>query len=155
MPRYLKSERQAKIIELITAEQIPDARTLMQRLREEGYEFDDATGYRDIAELHLAASIRDDGTLGLATPAMIAHESMAERLSKLTVEAALHVDYHGNMVKVRCLRGCADAVAMSIDALRLDQVFASVVARDDVIAFCKSDDDAAFVYRILGRVINR
>lgn len=155
MARYLKGERQGKIVELIAQEPIPDARALMQRMREEGYVFDDATIYRDINELHLAVNFRDDGMIGLATPAMIAHDSIAERLSKLTVEAAMRVDCYGNMVKVQCLRGCAEAVAMSIDALNLDQVFASVVARDDVIAFCKTNEDALYVYKLLGRVINQ
>lgn len=155
MAKYLKNERQGKIVELIRNEPIPDAKKLRERLREEGFEFDDATIYRDIADLHLAVNIRDDGMLGLATPAMIAHDSMAERLSKLTVEAAMRVDFHNNLVKVKCMRGCAEAVAMSIDALNLDQVFASFVARDDVVAICKSNEDAVYVYKLLGRVINQ
>ncbi len=155
MARYLKNERQTKILELIDKFPIQDAGTLQQALADNGFVYDEATIYRDIADLHLVTSVRHDGHIGFATPARIAHESLAERLSKLTIEAAMHVETLGIYVKVACIHGCAEAVATSVNALSLEQVFCCVVARDDVLIICRSEDDAKFVYKILGKVINK
>ena len=155
MARYLKNERHAKILEIIEREAISDIIQLRDALAKEGFDFDDKTIYRDVAALHLAVTVRPDGRMGLATPAYVAHESLAERLSKMTVEAAVQVERLDRYIKVRCVHGCAEAVASSIDALNLDEVFCCVAARDDVLVICYSADDANVVYNILGDVINR
>jgi len=155
MARYLKNERQSKVLELIEKYAVPDAGTLQQLLAENGFVYDEATIYRDITDMHLATSVRPDGRIGFATPGQIAHESLAERLSKLTIEAAMQVEMLNIYVKIRCIHGCAEAVATSINALTLDQVFCCVVARDDVLIICRSEDDAKFVFKILEKVINQ
>lgn len=155
MARYLKNERQSKILEIIDRTPIQDAKQLMEALKEEGFECDDATIYRDILDMHLASTVRKDGRIGLATPAYVAHESLAERLAKLTVEAGIQVEILDMYVKVRCIHGCAEAMAASVNALNFDEVFCCVVAGDDLLVICKSADKANRVFNILGKVINR
>lgn len=155
MARYMKNERQSKILEIIEREAIADVEELRDALAKEGYDFDDKTIYRDVAALHLATTIRPDGHVGLATPAYVAHESLAERLSKLTVEAAVHVEMLNMFIKIRCIHGCAEAVATSVNALSLKEIFVCIVARDDVLVVCRSPEDASTVYNILGEVINK
>lgn len=155
MARYLKNERQSAILDIIERKAIPDSKALDEALREIGIEVDRVTLYRDITELGLVSTVRPDGEVGFSTAARVAYESWAERLSKLTVEAAIRVRCMKNYVKIQCIHGCAEAVAASVNALNLNEVFCSIVARDDVLVVCTSDLDAQRVNRILGEVINK
>ena len=155
MARYLKNERQAKILELINVEAIPDVKALMERLKEVGFDNDDKTIYRDVSDLGLVCTVLPNGQIGFRTAAKIAHESVAERMSKMTIEASIRVDKLNNYVKVQCMHGCSEAVATAINRLDLNDVFCSLVARDDVLIVCKSDNGAERVFKILDGVINK
>lgn len=156
MARYLKNERQAAILDIIEKKAIQDSKSLAEALKEEiGLEVDRVTLYRDITELGLVNTVLPSGEVGFSTAARVAYESWAERLSKLTVEAAIRAYVLKNYVKIQCIHGCAEAVAASVNGLNLNEVFCSIVARDDVLVICNSDNDAQRVYKILSEVINK
>lgn len=155
MARSVKNERQLKILEIVDEQSIASIKDLQAILETEGFKVDRTSMYKDAAELHLIVAARSDGTIGLTTPDRVARESIAERLAKMTVEAAIDIDILNNMVKIRCIHGCADAVVTAIDSLHLASVFCSVLARDDALIICKSEESAEQLYKLLGRVISK
>ncbi len=145
--------RRQKILEIITSERVDSVPELREKLDAEGYHCDRATVYRDIQAMGLITAVQRDGTVGIATPERVAYESVSERLSKLTVEAVYDVVSYKDMVKIRCVRGCAEAVAASVEGLRLQEVFCCMSSFDYVIVICLHEEGAAKVADILRRAV--
>ena len=143
----MKNDRQKKILEIVSSEDIETQEELMNALAREGYETTQATVSRDIRELKLRkVSMGVGGRVyrpsGLATdPAIGSMESYKNILSS----SVLSVDTAGNLVVVKTVSGMAMAVAAAIDSLRIDGVMGSIAGDDTIFVAVKDAGHTAGV----------
>ena len=135
----MKNDRQKKILEIVSSEDIETQEELMNALAREGYETTQATVSRDIRELKLRkVSMGVGGRVyrpsGLATDSAI---GSMESYKNILSSSVLSVDTAGNLVVVKTVSGMAMAVAAAIDSLRIDGVMGSIAGDDTIFVAVK------------------
>ena len=134
-----KTQRQAKITELLEKSAISTAAQLVGLLQTDGWAVTQATVTRDLQELG-SIKIRDEhgsrrivlaGTPKVA-PAPVDH------LRRMMGEWVISVESSQNLVVVRTPPGCAHVVASALDRSALSGVLGSI-AGDDTVLIVASD----------------
>ncbi len=143
----MKNDRQKKILEIVSSEDIETQEELMNALAREGYETTQATVSRDIRELKLRkVSMGVGGRVyrpsGLATDSAI---GSMESYKNILSSSVLSVDTAGNLVVVKTVSGMAMAVAAAIDSLRIDGVMGSIAGDDTIFVAVKDAGHTAGV----------
>ena len=112
----MKSNRQKKILEIITRYHIETQDDLIEHLLTEGFSITQATVSRDIRELQLNKVMTGKGSYRYVAPKK---EEMAAgmKINAALVDSIISVDYAQNLVVVHTLPGLAQAVAAGIDNL--------------------------------------
>lgn len=129
----MKSERQARILELITKFEIETQDDMMNRLREEGFAVTQATVSRDLRELHLTKSLTSRGTYRYSVAPARHSMSNNVKLNTAMIDSITHVDYSMNNVVLKTYPGMAQAVASGIDAMNMPNILGSVAGDDTII----------------------
>ena len=129
----MKSERQSRIIELITQFNIETQDEMMQRLRDEGFAVTQATVSRDLRELKLTKSLTPDGTYRYSVANARHHMSENTKISDAMANSILSVAHSMNNVVLKTYPGMAQAVASSVDAMSLPNILGSVAGDDTII----------------------
>ena len=137
----MKSERQERILELISKYEIETQEDMIRRLQEEGYRVTQATVSRDLRELKLTKTLTSRGTYRYA---VASGRSLAGnvKLNHAMVDSITNVDYSLNLVVIKTFPGMAQAVAAAVDALSMQSIL-GCVAGDDTILVVTPDSDAA------------
>ncbi len=145
----MKNDRQTKILELIDKYDIETQESLLERLREEGFDVTQATVSRDIKELNIVKiSMKNSGykyAIKNASP-----DRPSAKYAGILREATLSVVSAGNLVIIRTYAGMADASAAAVDLMWHHEILGSI-AGDDTIFVATSDAPSA---ESLARKIN-
>lgn len=128
----MKRRRQQAILELVRREPLPTQRSILERLRQRGFEVTQPTVSRDLEELGLTRVRDTDGGLRYAPPDLAVRPNGIVRLRRLLEEFVVGMQASGNLVIVRTPPGAANALAESLDEAALQDV-AGTVAGDDTI----------------------
>ena len=137
----MKRNRQEKMLELISKYEIDTQDELIDRLRESGFEVTQATVSRDIRELKISKMTTGKGTYRYVLPKQNAMPSNMKFNSAL-IDALIGIDYACNLVVLKTHAGLANALAVGIDAMHLDDIL-GCVAGDDTIMVVTRDVDCA------------
>lgn len=137
----MKSERQNRILELVTEFEIETQEEMMERLREEGYMVTQATVSRDLKELKLSKAMTTRGTYRYCLSVGRAHTGTA-RLTNAMAESIVQVDYSLNNVVIKTYPGLAQAVASSVDGMNMHHIL-GCVAGDDTIIIVTRDAESS------------
>ncbi|MBQ1229776.1 MAG: arginine repressor [Clostridia bacterium] len=137
----MKKNRQEKMLELISRYEIETQDELIDRLREHGYDVTQATVSRDIRELKIAKMTTGRGTYRYVLPKH-PQTGTGMRFSATLVDSIISVDYACNMVVLKTYPGLANAVAVGIDGMNMQQIL-GCVAGDDTIMIVTRDEEAA------------
>ena len=132
----MKSQRQAKILEIISTTNVETQEQLLQELEEAGFRSTQATISRDIKEL---TSL---GTYRYTTSAKELPATFSNRLNTIFRECVTGYDYAQNLVVIHTLPGLANAAASAIDAMNMSVVLGSL-AGDDTVMIVMRDTNAA------------
>lgn len=133
----MKSERHAKIREIITMFDIETQEELVSALRQEGLAVTQATVSRDIRELQLIKVPLDDGQSKYALPA----ETVANPIMKLKRALSdhfVHLDRAENLILVKCLPGSAQLVGSLVDQLQWKEIVGTVSGDDTLMIVCRT-----------------
>lgn len=141
----MKSQRQAKIMEIITTTNVETQEQLLDALQAAGFNSTQATISRDIKELRIVKELTGMGTYRYATSAGEIGSSFSSRLNKIFKECVIGFDYAQNIVIVRTLPGLANAAASAIDAMSLSAIVGSL-AGDDTVMLVMRDTNAAAAF---------
>ena len=137
----MKSERQARILEIISKYEVQTQEDITARLQGEGFKVTQATVSRDLRDLKLTKSRSSSGKYRYAVAK--AHDRVGMvKLNKAMLESIVDVKYSLNNVVINTLPGLANAVASSVDALALDSIL-GCVAGDDTIIIVTSDEESS------------
>ena len=138
----VKSQRQAKILEIISTINVETQEQLLQELEQAGFRSTQATISRDIKELRIVKELTTLGTYRYTTAAKEVPTSFSNRLNTIFRECVTRYDYAQNLVVIHTLPGLAAAAASAIDSMNLS-VVVGTLAGDDTVMVVMRDNNAA------------
>lgn len=138
----MKSQRQAKILEIIANKNVETQEQLLAALQAEGFRGTQATISRDIKELRIVKELTSFGTYRYTVSNSDIGSSFSARLNTIFRECVISFDYAQNIIVVRTLPGLASAAGSAIDAMNLSTIVGSL-AGDDTVMIVMRDTNAA------------
>ena len=141
----MKSQRQAKIMEIISTRNVETQEQLLAALQQEGFRGTQATISRDIKELRIVKEMTNLGTYRYAAAATEVSSSFSSRLDTIFRECVTGFDYAQNIIVIRTLPGLASAAGSAIDAMKLSVVIGTL-AGDDTVMVVMRDNNAAAAF---------
>ena len=144
----MKKRRQAKIIELISKNEIETQEELQDMLAAEGFEVTQATISRDIKELRLVKDLSSSGNYFYSTGKRNT-ENINRRAGGIFNESIIKIDYAMNIVVIKCFAGMANAVCAAIDSMSIEEVLGSIAGDDTIFILCSNEATASnFAYNL-------
>ena len=138
----VKSQRQAKILEIIANKNIETQEQLLAELQAEGFRGTQATISRDIKELRIVKELTSLGTYRYTISVSDLGSTFSARLNTIFRECVISFDYAQNIIVVRTLPGLASAAGSAIDAMNLNTIVGTL-AGDDTVMIVMRDTNAA------------
>lgn len=150
----MKSQRQAKIMEIISNRNVETQEQLLAELQAEGFRGTQATISRDIKELRIVKELTNMGTYRYTTAPNEVGGSFSARLNTIFKECVVNIDYAQNLMVIRTLPGLASAAASAIDAMNMNSVVGSLAGDDTVMVVMRDNNAAAAFYGEIKSLIN-
>ena len=141
----MKSQRQAKIMEIISTRNVETQEQLLAELQQAGFHSTQATISRDIKELRIVKELTSLGTYRYTTASGDIGGSFTARLNTIFRECITGFDYAQNMIVLRTMPGLASAAASAIDAMNMSVVLGTI-AGDDTVFIVMRDNNAAAAF---------
>lgn len=141
----MKSQRQAKILEIISNRNVETQEQLLSALLTEGFRVTQATISRDIKELRIVKELTNLGTYRYAASSNEVSGSFSARLNTIFRECVIDFDYAQNIIVIRTLPGLASAAGSAIDAMNLS-IVVGTLAGDDTVMVVMRDNNAAAAF---------
>ena len=139
----MKSQRQAKILEIIANRNVETQEQLLAALQKEGFRGTQATISRDIKELRIVKELTSLGTYRYTTSAGEMSGSFSTRLNTIFRECVIGFDYAQNIIVIRTLPGLASAAGSAIDAMNMNFILGSLAGDDTVMVVMRDSNSAA------------
>ena len=141
----MKTKRQAKILEIVSAREVETQEQLLQELQDAGFYCTQATVSRDIRELRIVKELTGVGTYRYATSSKEAGGTFSGRLNTIFRECVTGFDYAQNIVVIHTLPGLASAAGSAVDAMEMSFVLGTL-AGDDTVMIVIRDTNAAAAF---------
>ena len=141
----MKSQRQAKILEIIANKNVETQEQLLAELQAEAFRGTQATISRDIKELRIVKELTSLGNYRYTVSNSDIGSSFTTRLNTIFRECVISFDYAQNIIVVRTLPGLASAAGSAIDAMNLSAIVGSL-AGDDTVMIVMRDTNAAAAF---------
>lgn len=139
----MKSQRQAKIMEIISNRNVETQEQLLALLQDEGFRATQATISRDIKELRIVKELTSLGTYRYTVANSEVGSSFSARLNTIFRECVTGFDYAQNIIIIRTLPGLASAAGSAIDAMNMSMVVGSLAGDDTVMIVMRDNNSAA------------
>ena len=139
----MKSQRQAKIMEIISNRNVETQEQLLALLQDEGFRATQATISRDIKELRIVKELTSLGTYRYTVAAREVPSTFSGRLNTIFRECVTSFDYAQNIIIIRTLPGLASAAGSAIDAMNMSMVVGSLAGDDTVMIVMRDNNSAA------------
>ncbi len=150
----MKSQRQAKILEIISNRNVETQEQLLAALQNEGFRGTQATISRDIKELRIVKELTNLGTYRYTTSSNEVSGSFSSKLNAIFRECVVGYDYAQNIIVIRTLPGLASAAGSAIDAMNLSLVVGSISGDDTVMVVMRDNNAAAAFCGEIKNLIN-
>ena len=138
----MKTQRQAKIVEIISNQDVETQEQLLDALRAAGFNSTQATISRDIKELRIIKELTNFGTYRYTTSTKEVSGSFSSRLNTIFRECVTDFDYAQNLMVIKTIPGLANAAGSAIDAMNMS-VVVGTLAGDDTVMVVMRDTNAA------------
>ncbi len=148
----MKSNRQEKILEIISKNNIETQEELIEALKKEGFVATQATASRDIRQLKLL-KVMVDGVYKYVAPKKELDE-LSEYNSAL-ISSIREIKYALNNVVIKTAPGLAQAVAAGVDSLKEDDILGSVAGDDTIILVVSSEEASARIAQKISKIAER
>ena len=139
----MKTQRQAKIMEIISTKDIETQEQLLQSLQEAGFCSTQATISRDIKELRIVKELTSFGRYRYTTSAKEVSGTFSSRLNTIFRECVTGFDYAQNIVVIHTLPGLASAAGSAVDAMNMNVILGTLAGDDTVIVIMRDTNSAA------------
>ena len=141
----MKSQRQAKIMEIISNRNVETQEQLLEELIQAGFRCTQATISRDIKELRIVKELTSFGTYRYTAATDEISGTFSSRLNTIFRQCITNFDYAQNLIVIHTLPGLASAAASAIDAMNMSVVLGSI-AGDDTVFVVMRDTNAAAAF---------
>ena len=141
----MKSQRQAKILEIISTTNVETQERLLQELEDAGFHSTQATISRDIKDLRIVKELTSLGTYRYTTSTKEVPATFSSRLNTIFRECVTSFDYAQNIIVIHTLPGLANAAASAMDAMNMSVVLGTI-AGDDTVFIVMRDSNAAAAF---------
>ena len=138
----MKNDRQSKILEIISQENIETQEQLLVRLQERGITSTQATISRDIKQMHLIKEPVGHGVYKYAVSGNRTRLNFAEKLRTIFRESITSIDSAQNIVVIKTMPGLANGAAAALDGMEVPYLVGSL-AGDDTVLLVLRDNAAA------------
>ncbi len=139
----MKSQRQAKIMEIIANRNVETQEQLLALLQAEGFRGTQATISRDIKELRIVKELTGMGTYRYTVSSNEVAGSFSNRLNTIFRECVTGFDYANNIIVIRTLPGLASAAGSAIDSMSMSMVVGTLAGDDTVMVVMRDNNSAA------------
>lgn len=150
----MKSQRQAKIMEIISTQNVETQEQLLEELQKEGFRGTQATISRDIKELRIVKELSSMGTYRYTASASEMDSSFTGRLNTIFRECVVSFDYAQNIIVIRTLPGLASAAGSALDSMNLNSVVGTLAGDDTVMVVMRDNNTAAALCGEIKNLIN-
>ena len=150
----MKSQRQAKIMEIISTTNVETQEQLLQELQDAGFSSTQATISRDIKELRIVKELTTLGTYRYTTSSREVPGTFSTRLNTIFRECVSGFDYAQNIVVIHTLPGLASAAGSAVDAMNLSVILGTLAGDDTVIVIMRDTNSAAAFCGEIKSVLN-
>jgi transcriptional regulator of arginine metabolism len=141
----MKSQRQAKILEIISKQNVETQEQLLSLLQEAGFRGTQATISRDIKELRIVKELTSVGSYRYAVSSNELAGTFSSRLNTIFRECIVSLDYAQNIVVLHTLPGLASAAGSAVDTMNFSSVLGTL-AGDDTVMIVMRDTAAAAAF---------
>ena len=139
----MKTQRQAKILEIVSSRDVETQEQLLEALQEAGFYSTQATISRDIKELRIVKELTKFGTYRYSASPKEVTSSFSSRLNSIFKECVTSYDYAQNLVVVHTIPGLADAAASVVDTMAMSCVLGTIGGDDTVLIVLRDSNAAA------------
>ena len=150
----MKIARHAKIIDLISRNDVETQEELADLLNGEGFRVTQATVSRDIRELKLTKIAMDNGKQKYAV-ITDADSGMMEKYARVLREGFISMDLAKNIVVIKTVSGMAGAVCAAIDAMKFQEMVGSIAGDDTIICIIRDDEEAIKIMKKLRKIVGK
>ena len=150
----MKSQRQAKIMEIISTQNVETQEQLLQLLQEGGFRCTQATISRDIKEMRIVKELTSLGSYRYTVSGNEIEGSFTSRLNTIFRECVISFDYAQNIIVIRTLPGLASAAGSAIDTMNLNAIVGSISGDDTVMVVMRDSNAAAAFCGEIRNLIN-
>ena len=150
----MKTQRQAKIMEIISNQDVETQEQLLDALRAAGFNSTQATISRDIKELRIIKELTNFGTYRYTTSTKEVSGSFSTRLNTIFRECVTGFDYAQNLMVIKTIPGLASAAGSAIDAMNMSVVIGTLAGDDTVLVVMRDTNAAAAFYGEIKNLLN-
>ena len=150
----MKTQRQAKIMEIISNQDVETQEQLLDALRDAGFNSTQATISRDIKELRIVKELTSFGTYRYSTSAKEVTGTFSNRLNTIFRECVTGFDYSQNLMVIKTLPGLAGAAASAIDGMNMSVILGTLAGDDTVLVVMRDNNSAAVFYGEIKNLLN-
>lgn len=150
----MKTQRQAKIMEIISNQDVETQEQLLDVLRNAGFNSTQATISRDIKELRIVKELTSFGTYRYTTSAKEVTGTFSNRLNTIFRECVTGFDYAQNLMVIKTLPGLAGAAASAIDSMNMSVILGTLAGDDTVLVVMRDNNSAAVFYGEIKNLLN-
>ena len=148
----MKNSRRDKIIELVSNYEIDTQEMLAEILRESGFNVTQATVSRDVKELNLKKAPGKNGRSCYRISEDI-HEKSSSKFQNILRDAVLSYRSAENIIVVKTLSGCANAVGEAIDTVPDKRILGTIAGDNTVLIVVDSKENASSIIEELKVVL--
>ena len=149
----MKIARHAKIIDLISRNDVETQEELADLLNGEGFRVTQATVSRDIRELKLTKISLNDGRQKYAVM-QASRENMNEKYLRILKDGFLSMDMAQNILVIKTVSGMAMAVAAALDEIHFHEIVGCIAGDDTIMCAVRSVDDTILLMDKLKKILN-
>ena len=139
----MKTQRQTKIMEIISSRDVETQEQLLEALRQAGFHSTQATISRDIKELRIVKELTKYGTYRYTSSARELTGSFSARLNTIFKECVTGFDFAQNLVVVHTIPGLAGAAATALDSMDMSFILGTIAGDDTVIIVMRDMESVA------------
>ena len=148
----MKTERHAKIFDLISRYEIETQEELADYLLKEGFTVTQATISRDIRELKLTKVPVEGGKQKYSLMYDVS-DKMNEKYLRVLKDGFVSMDMAQNILVVKTVSGMAMAVAAALDKMHWQEIAGCIAGDDTIMCAVRSVDDTLQVMGKIRRIV--
>ena len=150
----MKVSRHAKIIELISQNDIETQEELAERLNNAGFKVTQATVSRDIRDLKLTI-VSVDGGRQKYVVLKPEEDGMSEKYIRVLRDGYISMDMAQNILVIKTVSGMAMAVAAAVDAMKWKEVVGCIAGDDTIMCAVRSVDETVAVMEKIRKIVSK